>query len=92
MSQSRRGFLQWSASALGLAAFKPSGLQADIGDVITGFGLTAAGKLQTRSSSAIKASPLPVGYETLDRQHLDPVRIYPHATQLGVKWARCQTG
>lgn len=92
MSQSRRGLLKWSASALGLAAFKPSGLQADIGDAFTGFGFIAAGRFQTRLSSAIKASPLSVGYEMLDRQRFDPARTCPHAAQLGEKWARCRVG
>ncbi|MFA7005447.1 MAG: beta-glucosidase, partial [Verrucomicrobiia bacterium] len=75
-----------------LAALTPSWLRADTANPFAGFGLAAAGKLKTRPSSAIKASSLSVGYETLDRQHFDPVKTYQHAAQLGAKWARCQTG
>ncbi|MBI5821489.1 MAG: beta-galactosidase [Verrucomicrobia bacterium] len=92
MNPSRRAFIKWSAGAAALAAVKPFSLWADTANPFAGFGLTAVGKLKTRPSSAIKASPLSVGYETLDRQHFDPVKTYQHAAQLGVKWARCQTG
>ncbi len=50
------------------------------------------GKLAPRSGKQIAASPLSVGFETLDRKMFDPERAYPHLTQLGVKWARVQTG
>jgi len=90
MNRSRRSFIKLSAGAVALAALRPAWLWAD--EPFAGFGLTAAGKLKPRPSLAIKASPLGVGYETLDRQHFDPVKTYPHAAQLGVKWARCQTG
>jgi len=92
MNPSRRAFIKWSAGAAALAAVKPFSLWADTASPFDGFGLTAAGKLKTRPSLAIKASPLSVGYETLDRKHFDPVKTYQHAAQLGVKWARCQTG
>lgn len=92
MNPSRRAFIKWSAGAAALAAVKPFSLWADTANPFAGFGLTGVSKLKTRASSAIKASPLSVGYETLDRQHFDPVKTYQHAAQLGVKWARCQTG
>jgi len=88
MNHSRRSFIKWSAGALALAAWRPACLWANEPFA----GLTSVGKLKSRSSASIKASPLGVGYETLDRQHFDPVKTYQHAAQLGVKWARCQTG
>lgn len=50
------------------------------------------GKVRPRNSKEIAASPLSVGFETLDRRMFDPERVYPHLAQLGVKWARVQTG
>jgi polysaccharide biosynthesis protein PslG len=55
-------------------------------------GWEVIGKVRPRSASAIAASPLGVGFETLDRQMFDPERVYPHLGQLGAKWARMQTG
>ncbi|MCX7048820.1 MAG: beta-galactosidase [Candidatus Sumerlaeota bacterium] len=55
-------------------------------------GMKVLGKVSPRSSASIKASPLSVGFETLDRKMFTPERTYPHLAQLGVKWARCQTG
>jgi hypothetical protein len=92
MDITRRSFEKWGMGALALAALKPSWLLAQASGGFEGFGLTAAGKLKTRTSASIKASPLSVGYETLDRQHFDPNKTYALAAQLGVKWARCQTG
>jgi len=91
-AQSRRTFIKWGTGAVALAALRPACLWADTNDPFTGFSLKAAGKLAPRPSSAITASPLSVGYETLDRKYFDPVKTYKHAAQLGVKWARCQTG
>ena len=88
----RRSFLKLSAGAVTLAMVQPSRVWANEEDRFAGFGLTPAGKLTSRPSLAITASPLSVGYETLDRQHFDPVKTYRYAAQLGVKWARCQTG
>lgn len=88
----RRTFSQYSLGAAALAALRPGRLRAQEKDVWEGFGLTPLGTLKTRPSAAIKASPLSVGYETLDRQHFDPARTYALAAELGVKWARCQTG
>ena len=50
------------------------------------------GRLKTRTSKSIASSPLSIGFETLDRKMFDPERTYPHLADLGVKWARCQTG
>ncbi|MCX8035760.1 MAG: beta-galactosidase [Candidatus Sumerlaeia bacterium] len=56
------------------------------------FGLEAAGKIKPRPSISIAASPLSIGFETLDRKMFEPEKTYPHLAELGVKWARCQTG
>lgn len=50
------------------------------------------GKVVPRPSKAIAASPLSVGFETLDRKMFTPERTYEWIGRLGVKWARCQTG
>ncbi|MBN2308547.1 MAG: beta-galactosidase [Candidatus Hydrogenedentes bacterium] len=55
-------------------------------------GLKRVGRVAPRPSASIKASPLSVGFEVLDRQRFDPTRAYAHLAELGVKWARCQTG
>jgi len=52
----------------------------------------ATGRIQPRPSKEIAASPISIGFETLDRKMFDPERCYPHLAQTGVKWARCQTG
>ncbi len=92
MRITRRGFGKWGMGAAALAALRPSGLWAQAPDPFEGYGLGKLGKLKTRPSAAIKASPLSVGFETLDRQLFDPAKTYALAAQLGVKWARCQTG
>ncbi|HWQ55432.1 MAG TPA: beta-galactosidase [Bryobacteraceae bacterium] len=51
-----------------------------------------AGRIKPRPSKAISASPLSIGFETLDREGFDPARTYSHIAESGVKWARCQTG
>jgi hypothetical protein len=79
-------------AAAAWAAAKPSTLWAQEQDALAGFGLSPIGTLKTRPSSAIQASPLSVGYETLDRKLFDPAKTFERAAQLGVKWARCQTG
>ncbi len=50
------------------------------------------GKVAPRASKLIPASPLSIGFETLDRKMFEPERTYAHLAQLGVKWARVQTG
>ena len=56
------------------------------------FPYTPLGSIKPVPSKRIDASPLGVGFETLDRMMFDPERAYEHVGQLGVKWARCQTG
>lgn len=50
------------------------------------------GRITPRTGASIAASPLSLGFETLDRKMFDPQRAYPHVAKLGVKWARVQTG
>ncbi len=52
----------------------------------------AAAVVRPRSGKSIAASPLSVGMETLDRKMFDPSRTYQLVGELGVKWARLQTG
>ncbi len=54
--------------------------------------LAAVGRIKPRPSNEIAASPISIGFETLDRKMFDPERCYPYLAQTGVKWARCQTG
>ncbi|MEI7731071.1 MAG: beta-galactosidase [Verrucomicrobiota bacterium] len=55
-------------------------------------GLKSLGRLKPRAAREIAASPLSIGFETLDRQLFDPEKTYPYMAQLGAKWARCQAG
>lgn len=50
------------------------------------------GRVRARAGREIAASPLSVGFETLDRRMFQPERTYEHLGALGVKWARVQTG
>jgi hypothetical protein len=50
-----------------------------------------AAQLKTRSSKEIAASPLSIGFETLDREMFDPEHVLRYLAALGVKWARRQT-
>ena len=54
--------------------------------------LTYLGKLKTKKSTEISSSRLGVGFETLDRDMWDPNQAWPVLDDLGVKWARLQTG
>ena len=56
------------------------------------FELPEAGRVRPVRSTEIKASPLSVGFEVLDRRCFEPEKTYQHLATLGVKWARCQTG
>jgi hypothetical protein len=94
---SRRSFLKASVSAAALAWAGPCALLAasessKSPSIASGFGLVELGRVKPRPSLAIAASPLSVGFETLDRKLFDPERVYPLIAQIGVKWARCQTG
>lgn len=55
-------------------------------------GLTVLGQVAPRDSRTIEASPLSIGFETLDRRMFEPERTYPQLAKLGVKWARTHTG
>lgn len=84
----RRRFL---GAGLALAAGgKPARAAADPPPMSAG--LPVLGKVAPRDSAAIAASPLSVGFETLDRRMFEPERTYPHLARLGVKWARVHTG
>ena len=96
---SRRGFLQGCAALAAGSSWLRSLAAAAVGleekpDSAPpgGTGLALLGKVAARPSATIAASPLGVGFETLDRQMFVPERTYQHLAQLGVKWARCQTG
>lgn len=83
----RRSFLQHSAVlACGGAGLRSAGAAAPQCP------LEVIGKVRPRSAAEIAASPLGVGFETLDRKMFDPERTYPQLAQLGAKWARVQTG
>ena len=55
-------------------------------------GMQHLGWLKPLKSKDIESSPLSVGFEVLDRHGFDPSRTYGYLAELGVKWARCQTG
>lgn len=50
------------------------------------------GKLKNKKSTEITSSRLGVGFECLDRDMWDPNQAWPVLDDLGVKWARVQTG
>jgi polysaccharide biosynthesis protein PslG len=50
------------------------------------------GKLKSRKSTEISSSRLGVGFECLDRDMWDANQAWPVLDDLGVKWARVQTG
>ncbi len=56
------------------------------------FELELEGTMSTLSSHQIRASRCGVGCETLDRDYFDPIAVFPKVAELGVKWARLQTG
>ncbi len=81
---SRREFMGRCAGAAALAAQEPAPPAK--------FDLTPLGRVKARPSADIAASPLSVGFETLDRKFFEPEKAYPLVAKLGAKWARCQTG
>lgn len=99
---SRRDFLRHSATAMTAAALMPdlilgqAGAERPLPPLLSDLNPGAIGKpigrIRPVRSADVQASLLSVGFETLDRQHFDPQRAYPHLAELGVKWARCQTG
>lgn len=85
-------FAGLACASLGGAAVERTAEETAQAVSLESLGLKIMGKVAARSSLSIKASPLSVGFEVLDRKRFDPARAYPHLAQLGVKWARCQTG
>ncbi len=67
-------------------------VEQDANDAPYDFALPDAGRVRPVPSNRIKASPLSVGFEVLDRRCFEPEKTYKHLAALGVKWARCQTG
>jgi hypothetical protein len=90
----RRWFLKLGLAGATASIWPQCGLGRDGPGAGEGFdfGLPAVGKVRPVPSKAVAASPLGVGFEVLDRRCFDPRRAYPHLAELGVKWARCQTG
>ena len=88
MNITRRQVVISAAAAASSLAFDTGLFAAESGDS----SLPALGAMPTRASKDIAASGLSVGFETLDRKHFDPTKCYAHVGELGVKWARCQTG
>lgn len=62
------------------------------GDIRDRFGLQPAGLIRPRHSRSIADSRCGVGCETLDRDLFDYRPVFPQMGELGVKWARLQTG
>ncbi len=84
---SRRSFLSGSLAAAASAGWLARSARGS-GPV----GLEVLGKVRPRPATSIAASPLGVGFETLDRKMFDPEPVYPFLARLGAKWARVQTG
>lgn len=56
------------------------------------FGFKKLGKVANKKSTTIKSSRLGIGFETLDRDMWNVEQAWPVLDDLGVKWARVQTG
>lgn len=54
--------------------------------------LVKAGKIIPKSSLEIKKSRVGLGFEKLDRGVFDPEKAYDKVSELGIKWARIQSG
>ena len=94
---SRRLFLAMAGTGFACAAFgedAPPLPEERVGNPVAleVFGLKRVGYVVPRPSISVEASSLSVGFEVLDRQCFIPERTYASLAQLGVKWARCQTG
>ena len=90
MTWSRRAFLKSALVSPVALAFPRSPFAADAASL--GKTYERLGKVAPVPGRAIETSPLSVGFEVLDRKGFDPARCYEHVGNLGVKWARCQTG
>ena len=56
------------------------------------FGMKYLGQLKTSKSTEIISSKLGIGFECLDRDMWDVEQAWPVLDDLGIKWARVQTG
>jgi hypothetical protein len=54
--------------------------------------LKQIGTVQIKKPIEIPKSPFSLGCETLDRELWEPKAVYPFLADLGIKWARLQTG
>jgi len=54
--------------------------------------LIKEGKIKPKSSLEIKKSRVGLGFEKLDRDVFDPEKAYDKVCELGIKWARIQSG
>ncbi|MBR5527856.1 MAG: beta-galactosidase [Clostridia bacterium] len=54
--------------------------------------LIKTGKIQPKDSLHIKKSRIGLGFEKLDRNVFDPEKAYDKVAEIGVKWARIQSG
>jgi polysaccharide biosynthesis protein PslG len=86
----RRKFVQRAIGSAAAMTFLPG--RAPAADSADAVALPRLGRLKPSHSISIKASPLSIGFETLDRRLFDPRRTYEHLGKLGIKWARVQTG
>lgn len=55
-------------------------------------GFPLVGLVPPVASTAVKTSPIGLGFEKLDRAIVDPETAYDHLAALGVKWIRIQSG
>lgn len=54
--------------------------------------LIKVGKIQAKNSLQIKSSKIGLGFEKLDRDVFDPNKAYDKVCEIGIKWARIQSG
>ncbi len=54
--------------------------------------LNYIGKMNIKRSSQIRNSPVGIGFEKLDRNVFSPDKAYDKVADIGVKWARIQSG
>lgn len=54
--------------------------------------LLKIGRIEPKHSREIQCSRIGIGFEKLDRDAFDPTKAYDPMAQLGVKWARVQSG
>lgn len=54
--------------------------------------LIKIGEIQAKNARNIQKSKMGIGFEKLDRDAFDPSKCYDKISELGVKWARIQSG